>query len=256
MISETRARAEKIRDCSAFTCHSVMLCVLAFLLGGQLWSQTTSERETEEFTSTEGPTKPELNVNWLYGAYVPQDAPLSPLTQHQRRRLFVRQTFTTPGIYVKTTFLASISQAEGSPYEWGGGLDGYGRRLASSYGQSLIQNVFSTIGNAALQYEPRYDRCRCSGIKPRTKHALIRAFLTYDDTEQELRPQLALYGSALGAGMLSSVWKPKGKIWSDGFKAVSTQAGLGMLFNWLAEFAPDLTRKLSKRGSTIGSAAP
>jgi hypothetical protein len=233
-----------------------MLCLVAFLLGGQLWSQATSERETEEFIPIEGATKPELDVSWLYGAYVPQDAPLSPLTLHQRQQLFVRQTITTPGIYVKTAFLASISQAEGSPYEWGGGLEGYGRRLASSYGQSLIQNVFSTIGNAALHYEPRYDRCRCRGIKPRTKHALMRAFLTYDYSEQELRPQLALYGSALGAGMLSSVWKPKGKIWSDGFKAVSTQAGLGMLFNWLGEFAPDLTRKLSQRRQTIGNGTP
>jgi hypothetical protein len=235
-----------MKSCVAFGFHAAMLCLVVALLVRNAWSQTSSEPDTQEFAARDGITTEQLNVSWLYGAYIPKDAPLLPLSLHQRRKLFLRQTFTTPGIYVKTVFLASISQAEGSPYEWGGGFEGYGRRLASAYAQSSIQNVFSTVGNAALGYEPRYDRCRCSGVKPRTKHALMRAFLTYDYTEQELRPQFGLYGAALGAGMLSSAWKPKGELWSDGFKAVSTQAGLGMLFNWLGEFAPDITRKLTK----------
>ena len=60
----------------------------------------------------------QLNVNFLYGSYVPKDAPLVSLTGHQR----VHQTFTTPGIYAKTTFLALVNQASGTPYEWGGAL--------------------------------------------------------------------------------------------------------------------------------------
>jgi hypothetical protein len=253
-ISKKRARAVRMNSCVPFRCRSSMLCLLVLVLGGHAWSQEKSEQERDEFTLTEGATREPLNVSWLYGAYVPKDVRLSPLTPHQRRKLFVRQTFVTPGIYVKSAFLASISQAEGSSYEWGGGFEGYGRRLASAYAQSSVQNVFSTVGNAALQYEPRYDRCRCSGVKPRTKHALMRAFLTYNYTEQELRPQFALYGAALGSGMLSSLWKPKGQLWSQGFKAVSTQAGLGMLFNWIGEFAPDLTRKLTRTDQRLPAA--
>jgi len=124
-------------------------------------------------------------VNWLYGAYVPKEAPLVSLTVHQREKLFMRQTFTTPGIYIKSGFLALLDQASGEPYEWGGGLDGYRRRVASNYARTAIQNVFSTAGNAALRYEPRYDRCHCVGFGSRTKHALIRNFLTYNRTEKE-----------------------------------------------------------------------
>jgi hypothetical protein len=39
---------------------------------------------------------PELQVNWLYGAYVPKDVPLHPLSNQQRFQLFLRQSFTTP----------------------------------------------------------------------------------------------------------------------------------------------------------------
>jgi hypothetical protein len=244
-----------MNGCVTLAYLSSLLCLLLLSLGGQAWSQEQSEQGKHEFPPRAGAPGEPLDVSWLYGAYVPQDARLSPLSLRQRQHLFVRQTFTTPGIYVKTVFLASISQAEGSPYEWGGGFEGYRRRLASSYAQSSIQNVFSTVGNAALGYEPRYDRCRCSGIRPRTKHALIRAFLTYNQTEQELRPQLALYGAAFGSGILSSVWKPHAEPWSDGFKAVSTQAALGMLFNWIGEFAPDVTRRLRKHGPTTASSS-
>jgi len=189
-------------------------------------------------------TNEELNVHWVYGAYVPKEALLEPLSGAQRGRLFVRQTFTTPGIYIKSTFLSLINQASGKPYEWGGGFEGYGRRLASNYGRISIQNVFSTVGNAALRYEPRYDRCRCVGFGPRTKHALVRNFMTYNETERELHPQFALYGAALGAGMVSSVWKPRSKVWAEGYSGVLTQVGFGMLSNWVGEFAPEIGRKL------------
>jgi hypothetical protein len=226
------------------------LCLLVFLLGTPAWSQDNGEEREVHMPSQEQGRQPgdeQLNVNFLYGAYVPKDAPLVSLTGHQRVHLFVLQTFTTPGIYVKTTFLALVNQASGTPYEWGGGFEGFGRRAASSYARSAIQNVFSTAGNAVLHYEPRYDRCRCAGFGPRTKHALMRNFVTYNKTETELRPQFALYGAAFGAGMLSSLWKPHGQLWTDGWQGVGTQVGLGMLSNWVAEFAPEIERKLKLR---------
>jgi hypothetical protein len=39
-----------------------------------------------------------LPVNWIYGAYIPKDAPMQPLTGDQRFKLYLRQTYTTPGI--------------------------------------------------------------------------------------------------------------------------------------------------------------
>ena len=38
---------------------------------------------------------------------------------------------------------------------------------------------------------------------PRTRHALIRNFVTYDRTEQHLRPQLGMYAGAFGAGVIA-----------------------------------------------------
>jgi len=226
------------------------LCLFVLLLGTPAWSQESSEEPDAQVPGNhQGQQRSEqpLKVNFIYGAYVPKEAPLVSLTGHQRAHLSVLQTFTTPGIYVKTTFLALMNQAAGTPYEWGGGVEGFGRRAASSYARSSIQNVFSTVGNAALQYEPRYDRCRCAGFGPRTRHALMRNFVTYNKTEKELRPQFALYGAAFGAGMLSSLWMPNSQLWKDGLRGVESQIGLGMVSNWIAEFAPEIERGLKRR---------
>lgn len=202
-------------------------------------------------------SKPEqLNVNWLYGAYVPKEAPLLPLNAYRRYRLFMRQTFTTPGIYIKSDFLGLLDQARGQPYQWGGGMEGYGRRVGSEYARTAIQNVFSTAGNFALRYEPRYDRCHCIGIRARTKHALIRNFVTYNRSETELRPQFALYGAALGAGMLSSTWQPRGRMWHEGYEGALTQAAFGMLSNWVGEFAPEIREQLEQRRSHARHPSP
>jgi hypothetical protein len=245
-------------------CRLSALCVIVCLLGAPGWSQsdpadahanggsTSAGTGTNSGTGTDTGAenqsiKDELTVNWLYGPYVRKEAALNQLTMQQREKLFLKQTFTTPGIYLRSGFLALLDQASGTPYQWGGGFDGYERRYASYWGRTAIQNTLSSAGNAALRYEPRYDRCRCAGFGPRTKHALLRNILTYNETEIDLRPQYALYGGTLGAGMLSSLWQPGGKLWTDGYRDVLSQLGIGMVSNWTAEFAPEFKRKFKRQ---------
>jgi hypothetical protein len=205
-------------------------------------------QETNSPTPQAPETDKAVNVNWLYGAFVPKDVPLVPLTGRQRFRLYLAQSFTTPGIYIKSTVFSLSAQASNSPPEWGDGFAGYGRRWGSRYGQSLIQNTLSSTGNALLGYEPRYDRCRCTGLWPRTRHAFLRNFVTYNRTEKELRPQFALYAAALGSGAISTVWYPsKTDPWVEGYQAMILQAGWGMASNWVGEFAPEIERIVKRK---------
>jgi hypothetical protein len=193
--------------------------------------------------------KPEhhLAVNWLYGAYIPKDAPLIALTGDQRFKLFVRQSFTTPGIYIKTGFFTLHDQHEKVPPEWGDGIEGFGKRLGTRHTQYLMQNAFTSLGNAALGWEPRYDRCRCDGFWRRTRHAVVRNFVTYDRSEQHLRPQLMPYVASFGAGAITATWEPDNtQILTKGYQSAVTQAWWGTMSNMLGEFAPDVIKKLRK----------
>ena len=189
-----------------------------------------------------------INVNWLYGAYVPRDVELKPLTDRQRFQLYLRQTYTTWGIYAKTAAFSAADQASESPPEWGDGITGYAKRFGSRYGQFAIQNTFSAAGNYLLKYEPRYDRCRCSGFWLRIGHALMRNFVTYNSTEHAKRPQIALYVGAMGAGMIAATWKPgTTDPWRSGYQSVVTQVAFGSCANILGEFAPEIKRKLMRK---------
>jgi hypothetical protein len=190
----------------------------------------------------------DLPAEWLIGPYIPSTRPLQPLTFQQRREVYFRQTFLTAGSYVARMFSAGIDQARGSPSEWGGGMDGYGLRFGSRYGQFVITNTLQSAGNAALSYESRYDLCKCKGFWPRSKHAIARNFYTYNATERERRVQIPLYAGAFGAGMISSIWLPGHRSsWKDGAYAALGQAAYGSGINWASEFAIDILRKITGR---------
>ena len=230
-----------------FQCLStIVLALLGPLGAAQAQSTPPPDRPTEQ-------SVPQLNVNWLYGAYVPKDAPLEPLSREQRWKLFVRQTFTTPGIYVKTLLFSVGDQIDGSPPAWGTGFGGYARRVGSRQAQFVVQNSFVALGNGILGYEPRYNRCRCSGFWQRTGHALARNFVTYNRTEKALRPQLALYLGAFGAGAVEGTWKPSNRdLVAEGYRGAITQVGFGFAANWLGEFAPDINRIVRRKKEGTG----
>ena len=188
---------------------------------------------------------------WLTGPFVGRNRKLQPLSAEQRRQIYLQQTLATPGEYFKRMFAAGIDQARGVPPQWDDGLGGYAERFASREGQFISANTLAAWGNAKLKYEPRYDQCQCSGFWPRARHAILRNFVTYNESEQELRPQLALYGGSFGGGLISTAWKPHPRnAFAEGGRAMLGQAGYGALLNFFTEFAGDINRKLGARRST------
>src|SRR5580704_14659013 len=193
-----------------------------------------------------------LPAESLIGPYIPTSGPFVPLTLKQRANVYIRQTYDTPGPYVVRLFSAGVDQARNAPPEWGGGMGAYGERLASRYGRFIIANTVSAAGNALGGYEPRYDLCRCHTFLARSRHAIVRNFVTYDRSEQDLRPQFFLYGGAFASGMVSSQWLPgKQGVWKDGALALVSQAGYGSAYNWVSEFAVDIVKKITKKNPKI-----
>ena len=185
---------------------------------------------------------------WLTGVYVEPGRALVPVTVQQRREIYLEQTLTTPGAYMKRMFAAGIDQARGAPSQWDDGWGGYVERFASREGQFITANTLAYLGNSALKYEPRYDQCRCSGFWPRTRHAIMRNFLTNNESEQQLRPQWALYGGSFGGGLVSTAWKPHPRnALAEGGRAMLGQAGYGTLLNFFIEFSSDINRKIGAK---------
>ena len=198
------------------------------------------------------PVNTQLPVNWLYGAYIPKDAPLVSLNGQQRFKLYIRQTYTTPGIYIKTGFFAIHDQVRGTPPAWGDGFSGFAKRVGSNQATNVIQNSFTSLGQGVVGWEPRYDRCRCAGAWPRFRHAFIRNFITYSSNEQSIRPNIMPFAAAFGAAAIGATWNPNNPtITVKGYQGVITQSWVGVITNSLGEFLPDLKKKFTKRKELI-----
>jgi hypothetical protein len=193
-----------------------------------------------------------LPVNWVYGSYIPKDSPIQPLTGNERFKLYIRQTYTTPGIYVKTGFFALHDQLKETEPAWGDGASGFAKRVGSLHAGNVIQNSLTAMGNAAVGFEPRYDRCRCDGAWPRLRHAVVRNFITYGGADDKaIRPQIMSYAAAFGAGVTVASWEPNyPSVLTKGYQSVATQAWVGVLVDALAEFAPDIKQKLHRKKSS------
>ena len=221
------------------------LGMLLLLFASTCFAQTNANLDAAEST-----TQDQLSVSWIYGAFIPKGIVIKPLTSEQRYKLFVRQSFTTPGIYIKTAFFSLHDQIENTPPEWGNGFEGFSERVGTRHTQFLLQNSFTSLGDGVLGWEPRYDRCNCSGVWVRSRHAIVRNFVTYDRTEKHLRPQLMPYVASCGAAAITSTWQPANQDQEqECYKNVVTQVWIGSLTNLLGEFAPDILQKLKKRKS-------
>jgi hypothetical protein len=195
--------------------------------------------------------------SWLTGVFVSEDQPLVALTSEQRQHIYLEQTLTTPGAYLKRMFAAGIDQARGVPSQWDDGWGGYAERFASREGQFIAANSLAALANAKLGYEVRYDLCRCHGFWPRTGHAMVRNFLTYDRTELAWRPQFGLYAGAFGGGLISTAWKPHPRnAFAEGGRAMAGQAAYGTLLNLFIEFAGEINRKLGAKKASRGGQRP
>lgn len=229
------------RECMCRWAAIPIVCAL-------LISTCAAQEETRNDSSRATVASRELNVNWLYGSYVPKDVPLISLNGHQRFKLYLMQTYTTPGIYIKTTLFALHDQISNSNPEWGDDFAGFAKRLGDRQVQFIIQNSITSLGNGMLGWEPRYDRCRCAGLWPRTRHALVRNFVTYDRSEKSLRPQLMPFLGAFGSSSIASTWAPGNPRWEvRGYQAVVTQVFVGAGINWLGEFAPEIVGVLHRK---------
>ena len=104
--------------------------------------------------------------------------------QNPYGRKYARDTFGARTI-VGVAAGAGINHARNSPYEWGGGIAGFGKRLGSAVGEHAIKNTIefgvATIRHEDLSYRPSGKK----GFGPRLKYALISTVVARKTTTGE-----------------------------------------------------------------------
>lgn len=188
------------------------------------------------------------SVNPLTGLVSVSSANYRPLSLNERWVLYWKQNYLSAGAYAGPVLTALVlDQASGTPAQWGGGAEGYGRRLASRLGQAILQGTVQAPLGAILHEDVRYISSSQHGFRRRALHAVIFSFLTYDSHGRPT-PNFANFAGYYVSAAVATSWLP-GQHYRAGytFSTASEQLVLAVPVNLLQEFWPEVRRKIIHR---------
>lgn len=141
---------------------------------------------------------------------------------------------------------AGIKQARDSVPEWGQGMEGYGRRLASSFGHKIIKRNIQFVAGSLLHEDPRYFCSGSEGIWRRSLYAAGRTFVSNKDGGG-VRPGYSKFIATFGGAYISRQWYPERKRkMSEYLTSTAISIGVDMAKNVFNEFWPDLQRMMRR----------
>jgi hypothetical protein len=173
-----------------------------------------------------------------------------PLTAKEKFKVTARGLFD-PSEFVLTGFVAAINQAANSNPTYGQGMQGYGLRYGTAYGDNLVENFMAdAILPSLLRQDPRYYQLGHGGFFRRTAHAIGRVLITRSDSGRTEANFSELGGAFAAAAISIYTYHPASERGIGNVVSVwGTQMSWDAATYVLKEFWPDL-RKLSKKKNT------
>ena len=185
--------------------------------------------------------------NFMIGGVLPKDVPYRPLTNEQRWRLFVNQSFSLKGgAWFGYAFGAAQGHWRNRPAQWGQGARGYFSRVGDVVGRGTISNAIENGMDAMVGYDPRYARCKCEGAGRRLAHAFSWSFITYDRQGRKVfnYPKLT---AAWASEAIGATWQPGTRWQVRGYQGMGEQLAFNAMFNIFAEFTPEVKKLLRRK---------
>ncbi|MGA2986402.1 MAG: hypothetical protein ABSG32_21580 [Terriglobia bacterium] len=233
-----------------------ILCGIALFFGHGLHAQeATPERQNRvfELTSFLSPSLLPTSLpplasspeSLLLPSSAGRSGTASALTLQDRVNIYLK-TYTEPSFYLLPPIGAAYDQRANNPPEWGRGLQGFDRRLASGFGRDIIAHTLKSGFAAADHEDPRHSFSKMHGTWPRARYAFVRTFESPTDGGGKSFAFASVAGN-YGAAFISNTWYPKpyatvGHALGRGTSSLA----IGILVNELREFSPDVGRCLHR----------
>ena len=128
-------------------------------------------------------------------------------TERPAAARYVRHTFGKSSL-IRSGAGAAIQQARNNPREWGRGGAGFGKRLASGFGEHAIKGTIEFGVATARHEELGYRPSGKQGFGPRLKYALMSTVVTRKTTTGKKTFASGRVSGAMGSGFVSRLWMP------------------------------------------------
>ena len=155
-------------------------------------------------------------------------------------------------MYLTAAAFAGLYQLENQNPSFGQGVEGYAKRLASSYADQAIGNMMTeAIFPALLHEDPRYFRIGSSGGSKwhRTAYAITRVFVVRTDKGGSTFNFSEWVGNGTAVAVSNLYYPGDTRNVSDNIQKLGIAVGTDAFSQVLKEFWPDIKRKLFKKKS-------
>lgn len=232
--------------------HRVLCCAL--LLAGMCAAQTLSANANQftcEVCLPEAPSAvQQANFNAMLAvpavmptrALSPAERPFQPMTAKEKFNQFLHRSYSPYTIF-NGLYDATLAQAAGDQYQYGGGMEGWGKRLGSAVAGAETRSFFGTfLFPTLLRQDARYMPMYHGSVWKRMWHAASRVAITRGDNGEQQVNVSGLMAVAASES-IDNLWLPPNQRGLD----ASLNRGLGALQGQattylLREFTPDLVR--------------
>jgi hypothetical protein len=178
----------------------------------------------------------------FYVSYIPNPVPLN---SKQKFKL-AWKTVVDPFTFVFVGGVAGVEQAQNHFYQYGQGAQGYGKRFAAGYGDTLTGTfIGAAILPSLLKQDPRYFYKGSGSTGARILYAIANSVICKGDNRRWQANYSGILGS-LAAGGISNLYYPAND--RDGAELTFENAAIGIggtaISNLFQEF---LIRKLTPK---------
>jgi hypothetical protein len=138
-------------------------------------------------------------------------------THRERFDRYVKNT-VGPLRLTRTAVAAGLDQWRDTPEEWGQGMKGYGKRFASTFGRSAIQQSVTYGLDEALGQDSGFQRSGREGVFPRVTHTFVETFTSRTRSGKRVLSAPRLVGVYTGAIVAAETWYPERYSYKDGLR--------------------------------------
>jgi len=173
-------------------------------------------------------------------------AAYAPLTSRGKFNLFLKSTYS-PYTFVVGAANATWAQMTGQWYQYGGGMQGWGKRFGASLADTEARKLIQTFALASLLHQdPRYFPAAKKGLIPRGWYAGTRVLVAKKDDGGATFNSAEVLGTLFTSSLENLYYPQHDRGFTDTMSRFVGALGSDATSNVLREFWPDIKRIFRK----------
>lgn len=140
-----------------------------------------------------------------------------------------------PSALAKTVLSAGWSTWRNSPEEWGDKWEGFGRRVASSFGKGVIKQSTIYVMDEAFQVDSHYYKSKKKDLKSKMGNALLSTVTARNKNGKRVFGAPRIVGTYASSVIAAEAWYPSRFNYKNGLRSGTISMGTAALFNVVKE---------------------